>query len=182
MNRGVLIDRDGTLITEENYLSDPEHVKFTAGAVEAVKALNDAGRRVVVVSNQAGIARGLFGEDTVREIHCRIDLLLKLEDARIDRYYLCPHHPDFGGPCRCRKPEPGMVLDAIRDFDLNPQASWIIGDRVGDVEAGLRAGVPGILVRTGYGRKEEELLARPGQAHPQLVSDNLAAAVEWILG
>lgn len=181
MNRGVLIDRDGTLITEENYLSDPEHVKFTPGAVEAVKRLNDAGRRVAVVSNQAGIARGMFGEEAARAIHCRIDLLLKLEGARVERYYLCPHHPDFSGPCRCRKPEPGMVLDAIRDFDLDPGGSWMIGDRLSDVEAGQRVGVPGVLVRTGYGRKEEELLARHGQAHPERVTDTLAAAVEWIL-
>ena len=186
MNRALFVDRDGTLVEEENYLDDPARARLTPGAAAGLRAVRAAGFLVLVVSNQAGVARGFYGEDTVRAIDRRLEEMLEAEGARVDRYYFCPHHPEFTGPCRCRKPEPGMLVDAARDFDLDLAACWVVGDRLTDVEAGSRAGVPGILVRTGYGREQERVAGVPGTATPEAttplaVLDDLAAACAWIL-
>ncbi len=179
MNRAVFVDRDGTLIAEQNYLADPDAVEFTRGAPEALVRLRLAGFLVVVISNQAGVARGFFGVDTVEAIQQRIDSMLEGRGARVDGWYYCPHHPDFSGPCRCRKPEPGMLLDAMRDLDLDAGSSWMIGDRWTDLEAGGRVGARGILVRTGYGEAEAHS-PRPEVAVVAVLPDLLAAA-EFIL-
>jgi len=176
----VFVDRDGTLIEEKNYLSNPADVELVPGAAEAVRGLRAAGFRVVVISNQAGVARGFFGEDAVRAVHARIDALLGREGAAIDGYYFCPHHPDFSGECRCRKPKPGMLEDAARDLDLDLSRSYMVGDRLTDVEAGGRLGLPGLLVLTGYGASERD--PQSPEAHPAAVVADLGAAAEWILG
>jgi D-glycero-D-manno-heptose 1,7-bisphosphate phosphatase len=178
--RAVFVDRDGTLIAERNYLADPAEVAFTPGAPAAVRALRAAGFKVVVVSNQAGIARGLFTAQDVRGVERRIEELLLAEGTGLDGAYYCPHHPDFGGPCRCRKPEPGMLLDAARDLGLELSRSYMVGDKLIDVEAGRRAGAKGILVRTGYGAEEAAGAGRTDAA-PDVVCDDLAAAARWIL-
>ncbi|MBI5835822.1 MAG: HAD family hydrolase [Candidatus Eisenbacteria bacterium] len=181
MTPAVFLDRDGTLIVEREYLADPEGVEFTPGAAEAVRKLRARGFMVVVVSNQAGLARGLFAETAVHAVHRRIEALLRVEGTHVDGYYFCPHHPEFTGPCRCRKPEPGMLLDAARDLELDLARSWMVGDRLSDVEAGVRAGARGILVRTGYGDLEEKLLDAPGSVKPAALCEDLAGAAEVIL-
>jgi D-glycero-D-manno-heptose 1,7-bisphosphate phosphatase len=181
MNRAVFLDRDGTLIVEREYLSDPSGVELVPGAPRAVQRLRAAGFQVVVVSNQAGVARGMFGVERVHAVHARIQELLEAHGARVDSFHFCPHHPDHGGPCRCRKPEPGMLLDAAEQLGLTLASSWMAGDKLLDVEAGVRAGAGGILVRTGYGADEERLLGRPGVVRPAAVCDDLPAAAEWIL-
>ncbi len=176
----VFLDRDGVLIEEAEYLSDPAGVRLTPGAADAVARLNRAGWPVVVVTNQSGVARGMFPLERVFEIHARIDELLATAGARIDGWFVCPHHPTAGvGPyrveCGCRKPKPGMLLRAAADLGLDPAKSWMIGDRPSDLQAGAAAGCRTVLVRTGYGATAD------GFGNEVIVAVNLAAAVGQIL-
>ena len=153
----VFLDRDGTIIEEVNYLSSPEQVCLIPGAADAVRRLNDAGVLVVVVTNQAGVARGYFPESRVGEVHAHLSTLLAAHGARIDAYYHCPHHPtegvgEYRVACDCRKPKPGLLLTAARELDIDLSGSWMIGDKLCDAEAGATAGCRTLLVRTGHGR------------------------------
>jgi D-glycero-D-manno-heptose 1,7-bisphosphate phosphatase len=175
---GVFLDRDGTLIAEVGHLGEPERVELLPGVPRALRRLRDAGFGLAVVTNQAGVARGLFTEDAVRVVNARVAELLGREEIWIDGWYFCPHHPEFTGACECRKPQPGMLRQAARELELDLAASWMVGDHPGDAEAGRRAGARPIVVRTGHG-----LL--PGSDHdpgPDVpVVDDLAAAVDVIL-
>ncbi|MHB8255893.1 MAG: D-glycero-beta-D-manno-heptose 1,7-bisphosphate 7-phosphatase [Acidiferrobacterales bacterium] len=159
--RAVFLDRDGTINVEKSYLYRLEDWEWIPGAIDAIRNLNRAGYLVIVVTNQAGIARGMYGEEDVRRLHEQIDAELAPLGARIDAYYYCPHHPDFGAriACSCRKPSPGMILQASRDWDIDLSHSYIVGDKLADVEAGLAAGVTPILVATGYGAESRSALA-----------------------
>jgi D-glycero-D-manno-heptose 1,7-bisphosphate phosphatase len=156
MAKGVFLDRDGTINVELEFLHRPEEFVFIPGAPQAIKLLNDAGYRVIVVTNQSGIARGYYDEAAVRRLHSHVDAELAPFGARINAYYFCPHHPEYGiadrgTVCECRKPRPGMLLRAAADFSLDLPSSFMIGDRLADVQAGLSAGCRSMLVRTGYG-------------------------------
>lgn len=142
----VFLDRDGTIIDDAHYLARPEHVRLRPGAAEAIARLNRAGIPVVVVTNQSGIARGLFTEADYERVHRRMVELLEHEGARIDATYMCPHHPDFGGPCDCRKPGTLLFRRAARDHGLDLARSTSIGDRWRDVAPGLAVGGHGILI------------------------------------
>lgn len=174
--RGVFIDRDGTLIREKDYLDDPAGIDLVPGAVEAIRSLRAAGLAIVVITNQSGIARGLYGEEDYLAVARRLDEILNDARAPADGTYYCPHHPRFTGPCPCRKPGTGMYREAAQDLDLILQGSYYIGDRAKDTVPALTLGGTGILVRTGYGRDEEEQV--PGGV---LVVDDLPAAARWIL-
>jgi D-glycero-D-manno-heptose 1,7-bisphosphate phosphatase len=155
-NRAVFLDRDGTINFEREFLHRAEEFQFIPGAAQAIRLLNEAWYRVIVVTNQSGIARGYFDEATVNRLHRYIDGELIRFGASIDAYYFCPHHPEYSindneKTCGCRKPLPGMLLKAAADFSLDLSASFIIGDKLADVQAGLNAGCRPILVRTGYG-------------------------------
>jgi D-glycero-D-manno-heptose 1,7-bisphosphate phosphatase len=156
----VFLDRDGTLNVEKNYLYRIEDFQWVPGAPEAVKKLNDAGFWVIVVTNQAGIARGFYKEADMRRLHDHMAEDLAKIGARIDGFYFCPHHPDDPKGCDCRKPKPGMIRQAEKDFDIDRAASFLVGDRVQDVEAAKAAGVSPILVKTGYGAEESLRLAQ----------------------
>lgn len=165
----VFLDRDGTLIEEVHYLADPDQVRLIPGAAEAVRALNGAGALVIVVTNQAGVARGYFPESRVAEVHERLSRLLAERGAKVDAYYHCPHHPTEGagayrGECACRKPKPGMLLTAARDFDIDLARSWMIGDKACDAGAGAAAGCRTLLVRTGHGAALPGAVADVGEA------------------
>ena len=149
----IFLDRDGTLNIEKNYLYRIEDFEWIPGAVEAIRQINLMGYLAIVVSNQSGIARGYYESKAVHELHQHMSHLLDRVGARIDGYYFCPHHPAFGVArnCTCRKPEPGMLLQAQKTFDIDMRRSWFIGDKLSDIEAGFKAGVSPILVRTGYG-------------------------------
>jgi D-glycero-D-manno-heptose 1,7-bisphosphate phosphatase len=152
----VFLDRDGTLIEEVNYLARPEQVKLIPGAAASVRTLNDLGVPVVVVTNQAGVARGYFPEARVADVHAHLSALLAQFGARIDAYYYCPHHPTAGigryrVECDCRKPKPGLLLAAAREMGLDLSRSWMIGDKPCDAGAGRAAGCRTLLVRTGHG-------------------------------
>ena len=170
----VFIDRDGTLIEEKNYLSDPDGVVMIPGSAQAICKLQAAGAKVVVISNQAGVGRGYFGVEVVHAIHQRIQEMLQKEGCQIDAFYFCPHHPDDG--CDCRKPRLGLFRRAAADFNM-PLSGAMIGDNHSDIEAGVTAGLTTILVRTGYGEK----IAASDQPAPHHVAANLSAAAAWYI-
>jgi D-glycero-D-manno-heptose 1,7-bisphosphate phosphatase len=180
----VFLDRDGTLLEEAGYLDRLERLVFFPYTIDAVRLLNQAGFRVVIVTNQAGIARGIFKESFVAEAHAHVADRLAAGGAHVDGFYYCPHHPEatveeFRRDCECRKPKPGMLTRAAADLDLALDRSFVVGDRWHDLEAGQRVGARTLLVRTGYGRTE----AASPKAHvqPAAVVDNVIEAVSWIL-
>jgi len=181
---GVFLDRDGVINEEVGYLSNPEALKLIPGAAQAIRRLNQVRIPVIVVTNQAGVARGYFPEERVHKIHQALSRLLAAEGAHIDRYYYCPHHPTEGiGPyrldCECRKPRPGMLLKAAKEFGFDLRKCYLVGDKTLDIETGHRAGTRTILVLTGYG--EEMWLHWSAPFKPDYVAQDLREAVEWIL-
>ncbi len=183
--RCVFLDRDGTINEEVNYLSRPEQLHLIPGAAAAIKLLNQSGYKVVVVTNQAGVARGYFTEQTVREVHEALEKMLGEQGAAVDAIYYCPHHPAAGAgvyrqDCNCRKPNPGMLERAARELDIDLTASFVIGDKISDLEAGLAVGCRNILVHTGYGLESRNEFS--GAAwKPEYVADDLLEAARWIL-
>jgi len=178
----VFMDRDDTLIRDTGYLSDPAAVEPLEGACEAVRRLNEAGIPVIVVTNQSGVARGFFDEERLQEIHSRLVEVFADMGARIDAVYSCPHHPEgvverYRLACRCRKPEPGMLIDAARDFGLDLGSCFLVGDKPHDIEAIHRVGGRGVLVGDPVG------VDAPNPASmPDFVARDIRQAVEWILG
>jgi D,D-heptose 1,7-bisphosphate phosphatase len=151
----VFLDRDGTLIVERDYLSDPDGVELIPGAAEAIAELQRAGFAVVLVTNQSGIARGMFTLDDYRAVAARLEEMLTSAGVTLDGTFFCPHHPDVSGDCACRKPGTGMHMDASRELGLDPGRSYFVGDKRSDVEAAVALGGTGILVHTGYGPKAD---------------------------
>ena len=172
----AFIDRDGTLISEREYLADPDGVSLVPGAVEALRRLARAGYACVVITNQSGIARGLYGEDEYRAVRDRIAELLAAERISLDAVYHCPHHPDFTGPCACRKPGTALFERAIEELGIDPAASAFIGDRLKDVLPASKLGGRAFLVRTGFGADH----AKNAPADVEIVED-LPAAVDRLL-
>jgi histidinol-phosphate phosphatase family protein len=170
----VFVDRDGTLIVEKNYLNALDQVELIPGSEATVARLNDAGAIVVVISNQSGVGRGYFTADFVQLTHEFLQAHLQENGGHIDAFYFCPHTPEAG--CDCRKPRTGMLEKATRDFHL-PLRGFLIGDRESDMEAGQRAGLKSILVRTGYGEK----IFQEGGFVADFVAADLGEAVDWIL-
>jgi D-glycero-D-manno-heptose 1,7-bisphosphate phosphatase len=179
-----VLDRDGTIIEEAGYLDRADRAVIFPWSVDAIRLLNQAGFAVVIVTNQAGVARGYFDESFVRRFHDHLGTLFAKGGGRIDGWYYCPHHPDgsvhgYRVKCDCRKPSPGMLLQAERDLDLDLSRSFVIGDRWLDVKLGRTVGARSVLVRTGFGRTEE---ARPvAGVKADVIVDNLIEAVSWIL-
>jgi len=177
----VFMDRDGTLNEEVGYLDRLDKLRLIPGAAAAVRLINERGWKAVVVTNQSGIARGFFDEKFVAAVHDEMARLLRGEGAAIDGFYFCPHHPTegIGGyrqSCSCRKPAPGLLLQAAAELSIDLSRSWMIGDMPKDVEAGQRAGAKGILVRTGYGRSVE-----PGATKPDFIATDILEAVRRLL-
>lgn len=178
----VFLDRDGTINVEKNYLYRPEEFEFIPKVPEAIARLNNAGYQVIVVSNQAGVARGYYAEDDVIKLHQYVNEQLSKYKAHIDGFYYCPHHPDAGigkykMKCHCRKPGTGLFEKACEDFDVDIEDSWMIGDNVGDIKAGNNFHLKTILVRTGYGSQ----LEKEGFHLFQYIADDLYDAVNNIV-
>jgi D-glycero-D-manno-heptose 1,7-bisphosphate phosphatase len=184
MKSAVFLDRDGTMIEDVGYLDSLSRIDVYPWTVDAIRLLNRAGLPVVVVTNQSGIARGLFTEALVAEAHRAISARLAAGGARVDAYYYCPHHPDgrvveYARSCDCRKPGRGMIDRAAADLALDPARSFVVGDKWLDVQLGRAVGARAILVRTGTGAAAER---QPrGGLTADAVVDNLAAATAWIL-
>lgn len=161
MYKACFLDRDGVLIEEEDYLCDPARVRLCSGAVEAIKLAHSVGRKVFLISNQAGLAKGKFKMEDLKAVHAKVEELLAEQGVALDGYYYCPHHakgivPEYTRECSCRKPGPGMILKAAEEHDLDVKNSFMIGDRLTDLEAGVNAGCSAVaLVRTGYGETQE---------------------------
>ena len=180
----VFLDRDGTLIEEVGYLDRPERVELYPWSTEAIQAFNRAGLRVIIVSNQSGVARGFFDHSVVDQVHAHIAGLLQAGGAVIDAYYYCPHHPDgsireLAMKCACRKPGRGLVDQAVQEFGIDPRRSFTVGDRWLDVALARTIGGQGVLVRTGYGAREER--RPPAGLTADAVVNNLIEAAGWIL-
>ena len=156
----VFLDRDGTLNVDKGYVHRIEDWEWIPGAIGAITMLKKAGFLVIVITNQAGIARGYYDEADMTHLHAIINMELQKHGATIDGFYHCPHHPEFGAirECECRKPMPGMIDKASQDFDIDLGRSWLVGDKASDIQAGLATGIKSILVLTGYGNKERALL------------------------
>ena len=179
-HRGVVwLDRDGTIVDDPGYLSDPDGLVLLPGAAEGVAALNRGGATVVLVTNQSGIGRGLFTRQQLDAVHERLVQQLAAAGARLDDLRVCPHAPDPDGPgCSCRKPRPGLVLDARRELGIEAGTpEVVVGDKAADVQLGARIGAPSVLVLTGEGARTLADLTDP----PAHVARDLGAAVPWIL-
>jgi D-glycero-D-manno-heptose 1,7-bisphosphate phosphatase len=172
--RYVLLDRDGTIIVERNYLADPEQVELIEGAAAGLRRLSAQGLGLVVVTNQSGIGRGLFDAERLAEIHERMQAALRAEGVALDGIFFCPHLPEQA--CGCRKPRPGLALRAAAELGFEPARSFMVGDMASDVRLGRTLGATTLLVRTGHG---EETLAR-GEAQPDHVVADLRAAAACI--
>jgi histidinol-phosphate phosphatase family protein len=174
MNRAVFIDRDGTIAADVHYCSRPEDFQLFPRVPDAIKTLSDNGFKIVIVTNQSGIARGYFTEDTLSRIHEKMVIELGIGGAHIDAIYYCLHHPDE--LCDCRKPGLAMYYKAIAQFDIDPQKSFVIGDLPMDIAAGKALRCKTILVNTAATRVDM------AGCNPDLVAETFFDAVSWIIG
>ena len=186
MRPAFFLDRDGTVTREVGYVNHTSRLELLPHSAQAIRMARAAGYICVLVTNQAGVARGYFPESMIAEVHERLAQLLAAEETRLDGIYYCPHHPSAGEPpyrsdCECRKPRPGMLLTAARDLEIDMAASIMVGDKISDVELGQSQGARGILVRTGYGRGEEAHQRQGWTTTPDHVADDLLDAVTWVL-
>lgn len=172
--RFVMLDRDGTIIEERHYLSDPDQVAMIPGAIEALRAFREMDLGLIVVTNQSGLGRGLFGYGQLEQVHGRMSELLAAEGIHLDGIYFCPHSPD--AKCACRKPGAEMIAQAARDLDFVPAHGFIVGDKACDVELGDNIGATTFLVRTGHGSQEES----EGRSEPDFIVDSLKDTVPII--
>ena len=172
-NRAVFLDRDGTMAKDVHYCSGPEDFELFPNTAKAIKLLNEHGFKVIVITNQSGIARGYFTEETLAKIHEKMKGELAKEGAWVDAIYYCPHHPDDN--CDCRKPKPKLVLQAVRDFDIDLKCSFVIGDLQMDIDLGKAVGCKSILI--GNPPLMDEVKIKPNFA-----ASDLPEAVQTILG
>lgn len=185
-NKAVFLDRDGTINEEVGYVNHIERFILLPRVPDAIRLLNQRGIKVIVITNQSGVARGYFPESLIFQVHKKMEELLRQRDAFVDGIYYCPHHPKEGFPpylraCKCRKPETGLVDEAVKAFDIDCRKSYMIGDRGVDIEFGHKIGAKPILVLTGYGKGEWEYNRYQWKVMPCYVASDLYDAVEWII-
>jgi histidinol-phosphate phosphatase family protein len=178
-NKAVFLDRDGTINEEVNYLSKIEQLKILPKSAKAIKLLNENKFKVIIITNQSGVAREYFSKETLEDINEHLKNELANEGAQIDAIHYCPHHPEEG--CDCRKPRPGMIERAKRKFDLDLSSSFIVGDTINDLETGYNVGCKTVLVLTGYGKRELKE-QESWKLQPDYIAQDLLDAVMWIIG
>jgi D,D-heptose 1,7-bisphosphate phosphatase len=181
-NLAVFLDRDGTINEDPGYISDPEKVVLFPETGDALAVLKKYGFLLIVISNQSGIARGLMTSKDVEAVNDKINNLLSEYKVKIDAFYFCPAHPDYSteDDCECRKPSPKLLFDAAKEFNVDLQNSYFIGDSVADVQCGKNAGIKTILVRTGKGEESNSILHKENN-FPTFVANNLLNACNFIL-
>src|SRR6185295_1406385 len=177
MKRAVFIDRDGTISEEVGYINHTSRFRTFPYAPAAIKQLNDSGWLAIVITNQAGVARGYFSEEMIQTVHQRMQDDLAGGGAQLDAIYYCAHHPSVGEPpyrfdCDCRKPKPGLITRAAQDFDIDVSESWMTGDRYSDIELARNAGLKSAFVLSGYGLGEWEHQRMDWKYQPDLVAEN----------
>ena len=178
MTCAIFLDRDGTLIVEKNYHSNPAQVELLPGVAQALKRLQDAGFKLFIVTNQSGIGRGYYTLEDMHRVHNRLRAVLARDGVRIEKIYFAPEAPEQ--PSRGRKPSPQFLLDARDEFAVDLSRSHLIGDKLIDLECGWNAGVKAcLLVRTGYGAEVERTAGE--KLNRAVIVDDLAAAADWIL-
>lgn len=175
----VFLDRDGTINEEMGYINDLSRVRLLPGVAEGLKLLQDRGFKLIVITNQSGPARGYFPESLVFEVNQLITRRLAKKGVKLDDFFVCLHGPNEG--CNCRKPNPGLVLQALEKYPIELEKSYFIGDKIVDVETGKRLGIKTILVLTGYGKGELKYVAPKKGIYPDWVAKNLKEAAEIII-
>ena len=185
MTRAVFIDRDGTISEEVGYINHTSRFRLFPYSADAIRYLHQNDYLAILVTNQAGVARGYFSEDMVQSVHRKMTAELDHAGTALDAIYYCAHHPSVGDPpyrldCDCRKPKPGLLLRAARDFAIELSESWMVGDRYSDIQLAANAGVKSLLVLSGYGRGEWEHQRNNWSIQPDLVAENLLEAVRLI--
>ena len=183
---GVFLDRDGTVTEEIGYVNDPGRLRLIPGSAEAIALLNSKRIPAILATNQAGVARGYFREEMIGRCHSKLEEMLAALGAKLDAIYYCPHHPSVGEPpyrqeCGCRKPRPGMLLQAAERFGLDLSRSFVIGDKASDLEVAKVVGAHPLLVRTGYGEGEIGLAGGRWKVEPEAVFLDLLGAVKYII-
>jgi len=186
MRPAVFLDRDGTINEQMGYINHISRFVMLPRAAAGIRLLNEQGIPVVVVSNQSGLARGYFPESLIQEVHAKMNGALAEAGAHVDGIFYCPQHPEakeerFRLACDCRKPKPGLFLQAAAELDLDLARSYVVGDRWSDLKAAAAVGAKGVLVFTGYGRGDYEYIGPAQQVQPACVADDLYAAVQWIV-
>jgi len=182
MKRAVFLDKDGTLIEDVPYNADPVKIRLAPGAGEALRRLEQEGYLLIMISNQSGVALGYFPENALQDVRWQIESLLREQHVRIHDFYYCPHLPDgtiaaYRRVCTCRKPAPGMLLQAAQMHNIDLESSWMIGDILDDVEAGNRAGCSTILLNNGH----ETIWQQGPERTPHFIVNNLNEAATIIL-
>lgn len=181
----VFLDRDGTINEDVGYPSEYSQVKIYPASFEAVSKFNKAGLMTIVITNQSGIGRGLLTEEALEDIHKKMSASFAEKKARLDAFYYCPHYersltPRYKQACNCRKPNPGLALQAAVDFDIDLRRSYIVGDKVEDIQLGWNIQATAVLVLTGYGRESLPKLKDLG-FEPAHVVEGILEAAAWIL-
>ena len=182
----VFLDRDGTINEQMGYINHLSRFHLLPGVARAIRLLNDHSIPVFVVTNQSGLARGYFPETVLAAVHEALVERLQAEGAQLDGVYVCPHHPEakeerYRLDCRCRKPKPGLFLQAAVEHDLELSRSYVVGDRWSDLKAAAACGAKGVWVLTGYGRGDYEYIGPQQAIQPSHVALDLLAAVQWII-
>jgi D-glycero-D-manno-heptose 1,7-bisphosphate phosphatase len=182
----AFLDRDGTLNVEAGYLNHVDRLELIDCAAEAVALLRKHGLKTIVVTNQAGVARGYFPEEHLSRLHAKLQRLLGEQGAELDAIYYCPHHPDVGDPpyrqnCDCRKPKLGMIHRAETEFSIDPHRSYMVGDKISDVNFGKKAGCKSILLLTGYGKGDLEYHRDQLDGEPDYIAEDILDAARWIV-
>lgn len=182
----VFLDRDGTINEEMGYINHPDRFRLLPGVIEAIRLLNRNDFITIIVTNQAGIARGYFTEEMLKKIHNNLRSQLQDSGVFIDAIYYCPHHPDVGKEpyryrCNCRKPLPGMIEKACKDFPVDLNCSYLVGDRYKDMIFAKRFSLTSVMVLTGYGQGEYQYQRESWKVQPDYIAGNLFEAVRWII-
>ncbi len=185
MKPAVFLDRDGTINRDVGYVNHPDQLELIPRSAEAIRMLNNAEHPVVVITNQAGIAKGIFREEDLPTVHEAFVQMLAGEGARIDGFYFCPHHPagtveKFTRTCACRKPAPGLLHQAGRDMNIELSQAWVVGDKASDVQLAHNVGATAVMVLTGHGSSQWREYPSACTA-PHHVCNNLYEATQWIL-
>jgi D-glycero-D-manno-heptose 1,7-bisphosphate phosphatase len=186
MRPAVFLDRDGTINEQMGYINHLSRFHLLPRVGEAIRLLNERRIPVVVTTNQSGLARGYFPESLLSAVHARMIAELAVAGARLDGIYVCPHHPEakeerYRLACRCRKPKPGLFVQAAAELELDLGKSYVVGDRWADLKAAAACGAKGVLVLTGYGRGDLEYIGPTQSVQPHWVADDLYEAVAWII-